>query len=118
MVTILSLVKEAQNFKMGMSHGLDDLVIYKKLHIPSIPHSPRLTITIRWKTLPPCCYKINVGGGVDAGHMYAGCVVRNSRGSFVGAFSLPLGRGVVLDAEILAGLHGLVFAHVNGWHNV
>lgn len=56
---------------------------------------------ICWQPPLPGCYKLNVDGV-----MHVGCVIRNSRDFFVAAFSIPLRRGLAIDAKILAGLHG------------
>lgn len=47
--------------------------------------------------------------------MFTGCVIHNSRGFFVAAFSITLRRGLATDAEVLAGLHGIMFAYARGW---
>lgn len=50
--------------------------------------------------------------------MFAGGVIRNSMGLFVAAFFLTLGLGLVVDAEALAGLHGILFAYSRGWKDL
>lgn len=92
-------------------HGVNDLLIYCHLRISAIPWSLRITIIVHLKSPPPSCYKLNIDGSVSEGYMYASCIGRNSRGFFVDAFSHTLGWGISLDAEILAGLHGVIFAH-------
>lgn len=49
MITILGLVREAKNVKMGTMHGVDDLFICHKLRVLGVPQPPRMAITIRWK---------------------------------------------------------------------
>lgn len=50
--------------------------------------------------------------------MFAGWVIRNSMDFFVAAFSITLGKGLDIDAEILADLHGIMFAYARGWTNL
>lgn len=76
--------------------GVDDLVICQRLRVPAVVRPPRVTITVRWKPPPSTCYKLNVDGSVHDGYIHAGCIVRNSRGFFVAAFSRTLGRGFLL----------------------
>lgn len=47
MVNILSLIREAQAFKLGTMLGIDDLVICRRLRVPVVPRPPRTTITVR-----------------------------------------------------------------------
>lgn len=44
--------------------------------------------------------------------------VCNSLGFFVAAFSIALGKGISLDAEVLDGMHGVVFARARYWTNL
>ncbi|KAL8480381.1 hypothetical protein ACS0TY_027067 [Phlomoides rotata] len=47
--------------------------------------------------------------------MYAGAIFRNSRGFFARAFCTRLGRGFPLEAELVAILHSIIYAHALGW---
>lgn len=67
MTTILSLIREAQHFKLGTMHGVNDLLICRRLRVPAIPRSPRITIVLCWKPPPPSCYKLNVDRSVSEG---------------------------------------------------
>lgn len=40
------------------------------------------------------------------------------RATLLRLFLMSLGRGLVIDAEILAELHGVLFAYSHGWTNV
>lgn len=61
---------------------------------------------------------MTVDGSVEAGRTYVGSVVRNSKRLFVAAFFITLGCGIFLDAEILVGMHGVIFARSRGWNNL
>lgn len=89
-------------------HGINDLTICHCLRVPGV----------RWKPPSLSCYKLNVDGSVEGSQIYASCVVRNSLGFLDAAFSITLGRGIALDAEVLAGMHGMVFPHARGWNNL
>lgn len=89
MIIILWLILEAQNFKMGTAHGVDDLSICRRLRVLSVPRPPKTAIAVKWRPPPPGCYKLNVDGSYDSGRIYAGCVIRNSKGLFVAAFHHP-----------------------------
>lgn len=103
---------------MGHMQGISDLAICHKLRVRGYPQPPKVAHVVRWTPPPPGCYKINTDGSTNNGFIYAGCIVRNSLGYFVAAFSMMLGRGVALDAEILAAMHNVIFAHKKGWTNV
>lgn len=115
---ILSLIQESKHFKMGHMHGIEDLDVCHRLRIRGNPRPPRVVKSVKWAPPPPGCYKLNVDGSVHDGRIFAGCIVRNSLGYFVAAFTITLGRGVTLDAEVLAGMHGVVFVRLMGWTNL
>lgn len=115
---ILSLIQEAKYFKIGAMHGIDDLAICHRLGVPGVPKPPKIAMVVRWLPPPPGCYKLNVDGSSENGHIYACCVIRNSLGFFVTAFSVCLGTGIALDAEVLAGMHGVIFAKARGWNSL
>lgn len=91
-VMILDLIQEAQHFKLDNMHGMEDFTICRRLRIPGNPKPPKVASVFRWIPPPPGCYKLNVDGSVEDGHIFAGCVVRNSLGFFVVVFSITLGR--------------------------
>lgn len=115
MILILDLIKKAKYFSMGVMQGLDDLTICHRLGVPYVARPIKSMTMVRWIPPPPGVYKINVDGSTNNGKIYAGCIIRNSMGFFVAGFSLSLGRGIALDAKILAGMHGVIFAHSRGW---
>lgn len=115
MITVLGLVREAKFFKLGNIHGVDDLIICRRLRVLSVHRPPKTAKVVCWKPPDPGCYKLNVDRSSNLGRIYAGCVVRNSRRFFVAAFSISLGRGFAFDAEILAGMYAVVFARSMGW---
>lgn len=99
-------------------HGVEDFAICRRLHVPSVPRPMKHAIIVRWKPTPPGWYKLNIDRSYEAGRIYVGCIVRNSEGFFVAAFSITLGRGLVLDAEILAGMHTFIFPWPRRWPNL
>lgn len=71
MTTILSLIREAQYFRIGSMHGVNNTLIYRHHRVPVVPRSSCIVVSIRWKPPPPFCYKLNVDRSVRDGYMHA-----------------------------------------------
>lgn len=114
---ILGLIQEAKYFNLVSMHKLEDLAICHCLRVPGVPRPVKTTSVVRWVPPPLGCYKLNVmGARKTVGFMLA--VSSATLWDSLLQLSRALGRGIDLDAEILAGMHGVVFVHARGWTNL
>jgi ribonuclease HI len=76
----------------------------------------RHIVHLCWQFPPKNWHKLNVDGSwhKDLGIMCAGGVIRNDKGDWVSGFSVNLGAGQVLEAELWGLLKGMGLAWNNG----
>ncbi|KAL8492519.1 hypothetical protein ACS0TY_023924 [Phlomoides rotata] len=115
---ILAAISEVDPLiRGGMDGSVSELLIARSLGIPGRTSRRQVPISIRWRSPQAGWYKANVDGSVSStpGYMYAGVIFHNSRGFFAGAFYTCIGRGYPLEAELVAILHSIIYAHAQGW---
>ncbi|KAL8535243.1 hypothetical protein ACS0TY_011027 [Phlomoides rotata] len=119
MMFVFAAIGDADRLIRGsMDRSVRELMITKSLGVVGWPKQRMDPIPVHWRPPQVGWYKANVDGSVFSapGCMYVGVLFRNSRGFFVGAFCTRTRRGYLVEAELAAILHSILYAHSQGWH--
>ncbi|KAF6150111.1 hypothetical protein GIB67_035721, partial [Kingdonia uniflora] len=85
-----------------------------RLHKKQIKH--RVRIVVKWQAPSPGWFKLNTGGSSpSSGLSGAGSIIRDSHGEMKLGYSVALGTGTNMAAELYGLLHGLLLCKENHW---
>jgi len=87
--------------------------------IEHVVHEVR-AISVRWKTPSISNYKLNTDGSAlnNSGKIGGGGILRDSNGTIIYAFAIPLGEGTNNQAEVQAASYGLNWCIQHGYQNI
>jgi hypothetical protein len=73
---------------------------------------------VLWKAPSSPWLKVDTDASVLTGYAICGGLFRDSRGSFLGAFSCNIGVASVFHSEVFAFILAMEHAALHGWRNV